>query len=1305
MSNHDETAADVPVRDTAVPMSTLQARLQPDPPVLQNARSRQDVSRVSREELEDRFLYLQEENVHLKEHANIQDEKIKKLGTKLMKMVKDRGRLEQLVAGRGQPVSKVRDLEMEEMVEELQEKVQTLQKQNEVLKQRHHASRQQLLSLQSRRAPPYGHIQSRVNSGLKKLHDDASSGSRPKCSWRLEGGKPSAGLLPRFGHSLLEEARAEIRSLENVNELQQNNMKEMERALALLQEELRKKEADYEEKLLLIRQQRTSKVRSHVDSNVTLIKLQKQLADRSNTVTEMEARFLQLQESQKTLKASYDAAVGQADELLAQLKSEKQKNLELADQLQLSNVANIRAQQLQEQLNDVEQERDLLKESNAKLLNSAFDVSREQKWQIQEQQLRVQISQLERALQADLVDKNEILDRIKAEQEAKERLTEEMKKLKIDCLEKQLQLEELNSRLKLYSREGEFSAAELTEALLLIKKEKAQKKMGFLTEVEEDTNSLRELKAAHAETIQELQKTRKILNMESNICNDYKLELEQLSKKMNSDQARYRQTLEQQTQLLDARAAKINKLEAQLREIAYGAKMYTFQAEVTGEHEADEETVHLEHGENLLELHIIGATLSPSAMELLGECEPSTFCTYTFYKFEMHCTPLVMGDEPKYGFTSKYIVNMDNDFLEYVHRHSVTVELHQKLVGCNWRTVAASQLRLQQLLEHEGKVQGSVPLVGMSNEVPAFGSLHYWFRLKLPMTETIHLYKEKVKAVDYIHSALSQDTQQLSSSRWNELHITVQRCRDLKPRGSQEPSPYVVFRFFKFPDYPTATVHGSFQPHFSDTKSYSVCMDTELDQYLRQELIQFYVFDFKEQELDSYMGKVRIPLLPLAQDQEITGVFELTDDSGHPAGHIEVMLKWKSTYKTENYFLPSSSISTTKDGQYFLPGSTFLLTGGRKEEVEQEKEVLHPWQDEEKDETQEEERANGDAVNATSQPDRAACQVPLPKPRQKTHLKEVKKVTFVDASITDNTQQAESLRGVSVEKTQMSPSHIVKDVLSPASQSTEEEKDEESQFSEGQLVSTSCQSDDSELSEEIVEDVVVPPAKEDQGESTESDSDDCIVQAQTTGRKPSERMRVEILSLSLVPEGRVAQDSSVARLFVEYSLLDLHTEETPLSLPKPPRGTNINYNYSKVVPVDAENNSTRRQLLRAVLQGKNPQMERIRFTVVSEPPEEEEDRECEDVGVAFLRIPDILEQQQDLTETSLNSGDTRTHTNRWTVSAATYCLFPAVLDVTDSSETLGTLTVTVEGLEALQAIMEDEDQDQETPITSLLLLR
>lgn len=47
--------------------------------------------------------------------------------------------------------------------------------------------------------------------------------------------------------------------------------------------------------------------------------------------------------------------------------------------------------------------------------------------------------------------------------------------------------------------------------------------MEFLKEVEDGASSLRELRAAHAETIQELQKTRNLLSMESKICKDYKV--------------------------------------------------------------------------------------------------------------------------------------------------------------------------------------------------------------------------------------------------------------------------------------------------------------------------------------------------------------------------------------------------------------------------------------------------------------------------------------------------------------------------------------------------------------------------------------------------------------------------------------------------------------------------------------------------------------------------------------------------------------------------------------------------------------
>lgn len=46
--------------------------------VNQNARARQDISRVSREELEDRFLRLHDETLLLKQHIHKQDDKIKK---------------------------------------------------------------------------------------------------------------------------------------------------------------------------------------------------------------------------------------------------------------------------------------------------------------------------------------------------------------------------------------------------------------------------------------------------------------------------------------------------------------------------------------------------------------------------------------------------------------------------------------------------------------------------------------------------------------------------------------------------------------------------------------------------------------------------------------------------------------------------------------------------------------------------------------------------------------------------------------------------------------------------------------------------------------------------------------------------------------------------------------------------------------------------------------------------------------------------------------------------------------------------
>uniref|UniRef100_A0A3B5KI84 Uncharacterized protein n=1 Tax=Takifugu rubripes TaxID=31033 RepID=A0A3B5KI84_TAKRU len=191
-----------------------------------------------------------------------------------------------------------------------------------------------------------------------------------------------------------------------------------------------------------------------------MTKLQKQMTDKSNTVAELQQRLLQLQESQSTLKESYQTAVRQMNDLLAQLNDEKKRSSQLEKQLQVPIMDNDRVQGLQQQLTQLKEERDLLRERVSNLQKSTCAACKAQKLQLQEQQL--QVTQLQTALK-------------------------------------------------------------------------------------------------------ELQKSKNILSVERINCKDYKMKLEDVTRRRNKDHARYEQKLKQQEKLLDAREAKINQLETQSR--------------------------------------------------------------------------------------------------------------------------------------------------------------------------------------------------------------------------------------------------------------------------------------------------------------------------------------------------------------------------------------------------------------------------------------------------------------------------------------------------------------------------------------------------------------------------------------------------------------------------------------------------------------------------------------------------------------------------------------------------------------------
>ncbi|KFP06636.1 Protein fantom [Calypte anna] len=1259
----DETVGDLPVRDvglTVTRVGGLQAVLVwAESSGAHPVRARQAVSRISREELEDRFLRLRDENTLLKQHANKQEEKIKRMSTKLIRLVNDKKKSEQ-VGGGPKRLGQVVDLE--EMIERLQERVRELEKQNEGLRGKLIATKQQL-QLQGHRPCPYRYVQSRIDTGLKKGSEAAGMPEHGKKGMRVQDLEVRTLnlALSRYGHSLLEDPRAEIRQLETVIESQRGHIEELEHAREILVSQLRRKGKEIEESDLQLKEQR-----EHIEElehardlnirdNVEMIKVRKQLIEKTNALSAMEGKFLQLQENQRNLKTSHDALIEKGEELNLQLKEERLKCLHLEKELQSVTISNRRTEELQERINDLEKEKELLRENYDKLYNSVFSMTHEQQWKLKEQQLKLQIAKLETAIESDLADKNEILDKIKVEREQKEKLMQENRDLQLCFLEHKQQLDELKNHIKTLTKEGNIDVAELSEALLNVKVQKQQMNgdLMFLEKAEDETNkdlehSMRELQLTHAETVQELEKTRNMLIVQHKINKDYQTEVEAVTQKMESLQKDYEFKLERYVHLLDIRAARITKLEAQLRDIAYGTKPYKFRPEILQGDPVEEfdETVHLERGENLFEIHISKVILSSEAVHPFGDQEPATFCTYAFYDFELQTTPVAYGRVPSYDFTSQYLVQADDCFLHYIQQNTITLEVHHAY-GTDYKTVATCQMKFHEVLERHGKIYSTANLVGIKENPRNYGTLEYWIRLRIPMDQAITLYKERSKALGYITSNFRETEQpaqqilrtaQVSNStdgNLNELHITVKCCNNLQSRKKHlQPNPYVVYKFFDFEDHDTPIIPSSSNPQINDHMCYQVSMNADLDRYLKSESLTFYVFD------DDNVEKISILF---------SGTFELTDSSSCAAGTITVELIWELVY------LPPSRSTMASDLVNHIKNEKSMATKLLTEEKQQSPTLPTSF------------------ISSVTKP--------TPKPRQRAALAD-KKVSFQDlrtvqmaASTVDNdmelAQKMETSGVLSVSEAKEERQADDKEMA----EEIQQEKEDLSHLSEGQLADQSSvtSGDVTEIAEELEPEDQDDRQENDAIESIITDSDDCIVSSpiSKTIKQATEKIRIEIISFGLT-ESRIAADETIQQLFVECRLYNFLAEETPLSLPKPACGQRIHYNYSNVIHVDKANNRARREYLKSMLLKPDLHTDSLRFTVVTDPPEDEQDLECEDIGFAYVSLREIFQKQRDIIEQDID-----------------------VFDSEDDSAVIGKLKVTVEALHALRSVYEECTDDYE----------
>lgn len=1271
-------------------------------------KARRRVFLISREELEDNFLRLHEENLLLKDYARKQEDKIKRMATKLLRLTSDLGKQGEKKA----PGSRRdgRDLGAEEMIEDLQERVRDLERRNEALRHRITTYKQRLQIQNGCRHCPYSTITAQTDSGIRKA--------------TVLPDKYKKGLVvqgPDIGHprmtgdfcveTLTDEARAEIDRLFQIIRRQTSSVDDQATALFKNMITSKPKELGTEMILSLHQMQQVEDQRTTIQENVTNIRLQKELREKSTSLCALREQFQQLKESyetelqekQKSLTLSHKAVLAQLEDLSTQLKEERGKVL--AMEINQQNMANLQKSLLefQERVSDLEKEKELFKENYESLLKSSLDAEHVNTWKVTGVELKAQITKLEGQIQCHILDLTQSKELLQQEKEQNDRLKQVISQMQSQLLEKVQEICNLQDKVS--------DLLILTTAKTVPREEGTRQKtqsttvedIQGLTERNDGENNLcgdgrgkkggtnrpdieismetaavqreeeetrdmekkiqrrvREMEADHAETILELEKTREMLSLQHKINNDYQEELKTVKFRSESESRENEEKVRHYEDRLLQRNSRVQMLEAQLKDIAYGTFPFRLNTEDSPSSEVGvSPPPSLHRGETLFEVHIGDICFTPYGIRHVEDPQPITFCIYSLYDFETHATPVVAGIRPQYNFTSRYAVTSDPEFLRYLRVGTLMVELYQ-VKGVDHCELARGRLKLDSSLQTTDRVYSSIILTDEAGET--FGELRYWLRLHGPLSHVQCLQRQRNKAHGYLSTRRHGNTEKLwksplSSGLQNELIIKMWGCRSLKVSHlGYQPSPYIVYRFYHYPDHTTSIIPCSNNPQFHHEAVYPVQMNIDLERYLQQEHLYIFVFDDEETQPGVYLGRAEVPLLRLAQGNSIEGDYGLVNPYGKCVGSVQISLEWKNPYHASGQSLWETStggdITSEKQSRWkVLPKDASRIHLNRSKSRKAEEELQRD-------------------VSANKRGRRDPYTTDYPRLKQKE--------TRHDSSSSDHQSDGMDM--------------IVEDILTvPEAQN------------EGHEESLECedinQSDQETRYVNSFKHVrhVLPKEKGDAsnnlGESqiTDRDEDDDIVIAPEpllSYKSPSSRIRVEVASLTLDPCSHVVTDNLVERVFVEFHFPGVPPEETetPLSLRKPTHGEEIFYHFSKVIHLDGENHAECRRYLSMLLEGSDTPRERARlqFTVVSDPMNEEED-ECRDLGYAYLDLQNLLRRAVDPAEETLQ-----------------------VWDVSDPREIIGALHVVIEAREAARVVyrerrMKSRGKSSPSIITSQVL--
>nr|AKN21709.1 NPHP8 [Schmidtea mediterranea] len=1248
-------------------------------PKMDLAQERKTISQWTKDYLEDKYLRLQDDHETLKKHARLQELKIKKLGTKLLKITSDAKK-------NGDITPKTDDFE------EFRRKCSILESQNGLLKDKVKLLQSQLLA-QGKKASVYDNVPSRIKSGAIERSNSIQNSGRKN---NIRVIKPRGELYPLSPRR--DESVTGDQSLISLNKVVEDLKYEVHR-LQIENEELLKKAYRREDEKLS-----PEHYKSNLKDNLDMIRVTRDIKEKEIQVNVLHGKYEDLKTKQQYLERNNREMSDEIERLTSRLRSTDDFAGNAEGQIRNVTVLRKRINDLEATNNDFKKEIYLLKESNDKLTNDAFNTERERDWREKEMNYRAKIAQLELTLKRDVSEKGGVLNKLESERDRVDNAEKEMSNLRLRNYELQAQIEELSDKLKFFSKEASLNPQEIEEALMIIQHKRnmvhaqSTPELDFIQKIDKNkdqdlTRKLLECEMNHAETIQELEKTRSLLRTQYKISNDYRQESEKISQRLDEIKKDYEERLTEYARLLDIRAARIHKLEAQLKDIAYGTRNTQIETILEPDLEPLAPEI-LERGENILEIHIGRVCLTQQAVENIKDKDPFLFGTWDFYDFETQATGVLRGTSSEFDIKAEYLVKIDDFFLNYLYKNTFPFELHQA-TGAEYVTLAACQMSCKDIFEKSSSQEGSkfsksnglkyhcrAKLVGLreNSKDINFGVLEYWIRLKHPMDQVIRQYREKLKAEGYIMgNEMSVVEARRPIDSMNELIIRIIRCKGLKSRQKHlQPSPYIAYKFYDHSHHTSVTIPSSNSPEFHDLRRIPVQMNSDLHQYLKLQNLQIYVLDELDPDESVYLGVATIPLIQLCHNKNISGSFELHDNQHASNGTLEVELTWQHSYmyQDNSFTKPINSVA-------LLPGEE-----GIKNENQPSRHTA-PVKEETKDQP--------DAADYSKQIPNATpkeIRTPKKKERQKKPNQEVmdsglmsppavqivKGILKNRENIQPEKSLSESLKDKDVLEALIMPDLQIKDdsPIESTKSALEEDIKPTSSLERSREIKEKLEAAAKKLEKSTIDDTVLtkPNTEESKPISSNkvsqpntyesekkkkkqpkktpskstlvndpasgtnnilSENDDVIVDKKVKKKSPikpelnPDEIVVEISSVEIADSADLLTDNNIKFIYVEYRLPGISLESTEtISLQKPSVNQEIkkmNYNFKKTFDVSFNKNYMIRQHIATMLTEEPNKY--IVFTLVQEPTADSE-ADCEDIGTAKVNVKTLLKESRNL---------------------------------------------------------------------------